>query len=374
MGTQILLLLMGSVALLVWGVRMVRTGVLRAFGAPLRRLLAAAARQRTGAFAGGVLAAAALQSSTAVAVIIGGFAGQGLIGTAPALAVLLGADVGTALAAQLLAMDVKWLWAVLLAMGVPLFLTAAGERRKGVARLLIGLGLVLLALSQMGLAAALLRESPTVRLVLGTLGAEPLLAFLLAALLTWLVHSSLAIVLLVIALAASGLVGPALSLALVLGANAGGAAAPFLALSASGPPARRVALGNLAMRGGLAVLALPLAGPLGQGLDALFAGPGLRVAMAHLGFNLLVALVFLPLIPPRGAAVGTAAALRRSRPRRRSAAPPGPRRPGFPRRGAGLRHARGDPAGRAGEGHAGPGLERRRNRGGGTHPCRGARR
>ncbi|WP_431302947.1 Na/Pi cotransporter family protein [Sediminicoccus sp. BL-A-41-H5] len=296
MGTQILLLLMGSVALLVWGVRMVRTGVLRAFGAPLRRLLAGAARQRAGAFAGGVLAAAALQSSTAVAVIIGGFAGQGLIGTAPALAVLLGADVGTALAAQLLAADVKWLWAVLLALGVPLFLTANGERRKGVARLMIGLGLVLLALSQMGLAAVLLRESPTVRLVLATLGAEPLLAFLLAGLLTWLVHSSLAIVLLVISLAASGLVGPGLSVALVLGANAGGAAAPLLALVGSGPAARRVALGNLGMRGGVAVLALPLATPLGQGLEWLLAAPGLRVGMAHLGFNLLVALVFLPLV------------------------------------------------------------------------------
>jgi phosphate:Na+ symporter len=300
MGTQILLLLLGSVALLVWGVRMVRTGVLRAFGAALRRLLAAASRERAGAFAGGVLAAAALQSSTAVAVIIGGFAGQGLIGTAPALAILLGTDVGTALAAQLLAMDVKWLWAVLLAGGVPLFLTATGERRKGIARLVIGLGLVLLALSQMGLAAGLLRESPTVRLVLATLGAEPLLAFLLAALLTWLVHSSLAIVLLVISLAASGLVGPGLSVALVLGANAGRAAAPLLALSAAGPAARRVALGNLGMRGGLALLALPLAGPLGEGLEAIFAAPALRVGMAHLAFNLLVALVFLPLIPSIG--------------------------------------------------------------------------
>ena len=298
MGTQILLLLMGSVALLVWGVRMVRTGVMRAFGAALRRLLGAAARQRAGAFAGGILAAAALQSSTAVAVIIAGFAGQGLIGTAPALAVLLGADVGSALAAQLLAADVKWLWAVLLALGVPLFLTAGSERRKGVARLMIGLGLVLLALTQMGLAAALLRESPTVRLVLATLGAEPLLAFLLSALLTWLVHSSLAIVLLVISLAASGLVGPGLSVALVLGANAGGAAAPLLALAGSGPAARRVALGNLGMRGGLAVLALPLAGLMGQALEAAFAGPGLRVGMAHLGFNLLVALIFLPALGP----------------------------------------------------------------------------
>ncbi|MDB5416380.1 MAG: Na+/Pi-cotransporter [Rubritepida sp.] len=296
MGTEILLLLVGSVALLLWGVRMVRTGMLRAYGTLLRRALGTASRRRANAFVGGAVAALALQSSTAVAVIIGSFAGQGLVSTSAALAVMLGADVGTSLAAQVLSMDVKWLWSVLLAAGVPLFLSATGERRKGAARLLIGLGLILLALSQMDAATVLLRSSHVVQMVLGTLGAEPVLAFVLATVMTWLVHSSLAFVLLVLSLASSGLIGPELAVALVLGANAGGAAAPVLSLNSAGPAARRVAIGHLIIRGGAAVLALPFAALLGSGLSMLFPTPAVMVAMTHTGFNLFGTMVGMPLI------------------------------------------------------------------------------
>lgn len=296
MGSEILLLLLGSVALLLWGVRMVRTGVLRAHGTLLRRALGSAARRRLNAFAGGIAGAFALQSSTAVAVIIGAFAGQGLVSTSAALAVMLGADLGTSFAAQLLALDVKWLWSVLLAAGVPLFLTAQTDRRKGTARLAIGLGLILLALSQMDHAIALLRTSPVMAMILQTLAAEKLLAFLLGAVVTWLLHSSLAFVLLTLTLAGSGLVGPELAVALVLGANAGGAAAPVLSLAHSGPAAKRVAWGHLLIRGGAAVILLPFALPLGDALHAVFPNPATLVAMAHTGFNLCSSAVGMPLI------------------------------------------------------------------------------
>lgn len=296
MGSEILLLLLGSVALLLWGVRMVRTGVLRAHGTLLRRALGSAARHRLNAFGGGIAGAFALQSSTAVAVIIGAFAGQGLVSTSAALAVMLGADLGTSLAAQLLALDVKWLWSVLLAAGVPLFLTAGTDRRKGTARLAIGLGLILLALTQMDHAIALLRDSPVMAMILQTLAAEKLLGFLLGAIVTWLLHSSLAFVLLTLTLAGSGLVGPELAVSLVLGANAGGAAAPVLSLAHSGPAARRVAWGHLVIRGGTAVVLLPFAAPLGAALHAIFPNPAVLVAMAHTGFNLCGSIVGMPMI------------------------------------------------------------------------------
>jgi len=296
MGSEILLLLLGSVALLLWGVRMVRTGMLRAHGTLLRRALGSAARRRLNAFAGGIAGAFALQSSTAVAVIIGAFAGQGLVSTSAALAVMLGADLGTSFAAQLLALDVKWLWSVLLAAGVPLFLTAQTDRRKGTARLAIGLGLILLALTQMDHAIALLRESPVMAMILRTLAAEKLLAFLLGAVVTVMLHSSLAFVLLTLTLAGSGLVGPELAVALVLGANAGGAVAPVLSLAHSGAAARRVAWGHLAIRGGTAVILLPFALPLGEALHAVFPHPATLVAMAHTGFNLCGSLIGLPMI------------------------------------------------------------------------------
>ncbi|WP_424814580.1 Na/Pi cotransporter family protein [Roseococcus sp. YIM B11640] len=296
MGSEILLLLLGSVALLLWGVRMVKTGMLRAWGTQLRRGLGSVSRRRMRAFGGGVVAAIALQSSTAVAVIIGSFAGQGLVSNGAALAVMLGADLGTSFAAQILSMDVKWLWSVLLAAGVPLFLTATGERRKGTARLVIGIGLILLALSQMDHAIALLRGSPVMAMIMETLAAEKLLAFLLGALLTVLLHSSLAFVLLTLSLAATGLVGPELAVALVLGANAGGAAAPVLSLNHSGPAARRVAWAHLLVRGGTALLLIPFAWPVGEALHALFPNPATLVAMAHTGFNICGSILGLPFV------------------------------------------------------------------------------
>ncbi|TCI00470.1 Na/Pi cotransporter family protein [Roseococcus sp. SYP-B2431] len=300
MGSEILLLLLGSVALLLWGVRMVRTGMLRAHGTLLRRALGAAARKRLKAFLGGIAGAFALQSSTAVAVIIGAFAGQGLVSTSAALAVMLGADLGTSFAAQLLALDVKWLWSVLLAAGVPLFLTAQTDQRKGTARLAIGLGLILLALTQMDHAIALLRDSPVMAMILQTLAAEKLLAFLLGAVLTVMLHSSLAFVMLTLSLAGSGLVGPELAVALVLGANAGGAIAPVLSLAHSSAAARRAAWGHLAIRGGTAVILIPFAWYLGEALHAVFSSPAVLVAMAHTGFNLCGSFVGLPLIDPIG--------------------------------------------------------------------------
>lgn len=296
MGSEILLLLLGSVALLLWGVRMVRTGMLRAHGTLLRRALGSAARKRLNAFLGGIAGAFALQSSTAVAVIIGAFAGQGLVSTSAALAVMLGADLGTSFAAQLLALDVKWLWSVLLAAGVPLFLSAATDRRKGTARLAIGLGLILLALTQMDHAIALLRDSPVMAMILRTLAAEKLLAFLLGAVLTVMLHSSLAFVMLTLSLAGSGLVGPELAVALVLGANAGGAIAPVLSLAHSSAAARRAAWGHLVIRGGTAVILIPFAYPLGETLHAVFPNPAILVAMAHTGFNLCGSILGMPLI------------------------------------------------------------------------------
>ncbi|MDJ1160064.1 Na/Pi cotransporter family protein [Chelatococcus sp. SYSU_G07232] len=294
--TRVLVQLIGSVALLLWGVRMVRTGVSRAFGAELRRLMALSSRSRASAFASGLATTTLLQSSTATALIIGSFAGRGLIELPAALAVMLGADVGSTLAAQLLAFDVKWLWAVLVAAGFVLFSSREGEKARGAARAVIGLGLLLLALQELGLAAAALRESPTVRVVLAAVGGEPLIALGIAALITWAAHSSLAIVLFVMSLAGGGIIPLPLALTLVLGANIGGAFAPWAALSGAPPAARRVPLGNLAMRGTAVVAILPFIGPASGLVAEAVAEPARGVVLFHTAFNLAVAAVGLPFV------------------------------------------------------------------------------
>ena len=139
--------LAGSVALLLWGVHMVQTGVQRAFGARLRSLLGSALRNRFQAFLAGIGVTAILQSSTATGLMVTGFAAGGLVDLVPALAVMLGANVGTTLIVQVLSFNVAEVAPALILIGVLMFRRArAGPRDFG--RVLIGLGLVLMALHQ----------------------------------------------------------------------------------------------------------------------------------------------------------------------------------------------------------------------------------
>src|SRR5262245_7261843 len=224
-GSELLLTLLGGVALLLWGVRMVRTGVTRAFGTPLRAIIARASRNRAMAFGAGICVAGILQSATATALLLASFAGRGLVTLPVAFAVILGADIGTTLVAQVFAFDIKWLWAAAMIAGVALFNASSEERVKSTGRIAIGLALTLLALTVLATVSNALRASPTVHVVLSALGSEPAIAVLTAALLTWLSHSSLAVILFIMSLAAGGVVDGDLAVGLVLGANVGGALA-----------------------------------------------------------------------------------------------------------------------------------------------------
>ena len=295
-GTELLFAFIGSVALLLWGVRMVRTGMTRAFGAALRRVLATHVTGRGSGFVSGIGLTGLLQSSTATALLLASFASRGLIALPIALAVMLGADVGSTIAAQAFSFNIKWLWSLLVGMGVLAFMASDADRTRGVARIAIGLGLMLLALEHLGVTAGTLRESPTFRSLLTGLAGEPLLGFIVATAVTWLMHSSLAVVLLVMSLAAAGALPVPLALALVLGANVGGALAPFLSLSGSPPAGRRVPLGNLGMRLAVALPALFLVAPLAAVLSIIESDPGRMVINFHTGFNIVVSLLFLPFV------------------------------------------------------------------------------
>ena len=297
-GSELLLTLLGGVTLLIWGVRMVRTGLTRAFGAPLRSVLNKASKNRLTAFGAGVGVAGVLQSSTPTALLIGSFAGRGLVALPVALAIMLGADVGTTLVAQVFAFDIKWLWTVATISGVVLFSASHGDRSKNLGRIAIGVGLMLLALSVLGTVSGALRDSPSVTMLLTALGTEPAIAVMVAAVLTWVSHSSLAVILFVLSLAAGGVIGPVLALALVLGANLGGAVAPLTALAGSPVTARRVPFGNLLARGAIGIALVPFLPWAVTLMGYISDDPGRLVLNFHTGFNILVAIVFLPLLTP----------------------------------------------------------------------------
>ena len=297
-GSGLLITLMGGVALLLWSVRMVRTGMTRAFGASLRLLISKACANRFKAFATGVGVTGVLQSATATALLLASFASRKLVTLPLALALMLGADVGTALVTQIYAFDIKWIWAGLLFIGVILFNASEKDEVRGTGRVFIGFGLMLLGLTIISQVSAELRDSQILHLVFASLGSEkvPLLAVLVATAMTWLAHSSLAMVLFIMSLAGGGVIDGRLAVALVLGANLGGAIVPYAALSGSAPAARRVVLGNLLIRAACVVIALPFVTMIADSLGAISSDAARLAVNFHLAFNVALAALAMPFL------------------------------------------------------------------------------
>lgn len=296
--TLTLLDLAGAVALLIWGVHMVQTGIMRAFGPQLRRALGKALGNRIQAVAAGLGITAILQSSTATGLIVASFAAGGAIDLVPALGVMLGANVGTTLIVQLLSFDVSRVSPVLILIGVLMFRRGAATRTHDLGRVAIGLGLMLLALVQLTALAAPYESAPDLRMLLDALAQDPIVDLLFAAALTWAAHSSVAIVLLVMGLAAQGVIPPAAAFALVLGANLGSAINPVLEGGGEDPAAKRVPTGNLVNRAVGCLIALPLLPWVVPRLMALDPNPARAVADFHTLFNIALVLLFLPALGP----------------------------------------------------------------------------
>lgn len=289
----------GTIALLLWGVHMVQTGIQRAVGPNLRRVLGSALGNRRRAFMAGLGVTAVLQSSTATGLMVASFAAGGLVDLVPALAAMLGANVGTTLIVQLLSFEVSRGAPLLVLIGVIMFHQGHTTRARDLGRVAIGLGLMLLALSQLLQVIHPYEDTPSLRLLLGSVATAPVVAMLAAAALTWAAHSSIAVVLLVMSFASSDAVPAEAAFALVLGANLGTAINPVLEGAGTGDPAaRRLPVGNLVTRllGGLTALAaLPWLAPR---LIAIEPDPARAVADFHTAFNLAVAALMLPALGP----------------------------------------------------------------------------
>ncbi|HZN46442.1 MAG TPA: Na/Pi cotransporter family protein [Ramlibacter sp.] len=288
-----LLNLLAAVALLVWGTYLVRTGILRVFGANLRQVLARSIGTRPAAAMAGLGVTALVQSSTATALIVSAFVGQGLVALPTALAVMLGADVGTSLMTVVFSFDLSWLSPLFIFVGVVLFITRQATPLGRFGRVLIGLGLMLLALRLVSDSTAIMVKSPAVKALLLSLSSDILLEVTVGAVLAVVAYSSLAIVLLTATLAASGAVPLDVALGLTLGANLGSGLLGVLATAKSAVEVRQVPIGNLVFKCVGVLLAAPFVGFWIRTLKPYLPEPAMVVVLYHLVFNVLIALIFL---------------------------------------------------------------------------------
>ncbi|MGN7867263.1 Na/Pi cotransporter family protein [Paracoccus sp. 22332] len=291
----ILIHLAAAVMLLLWAVRMVRTGVERAWGLSLRRTLRQARGGSAGIAMAGMILAVVLQSSTAVGVLAVGFAASGMLGVTAGIAAMLGADLGSALVVKLLSFDLSELIPILLLAGATMFLKFENRQIRQIGRIVLGIGFILLSLGMVAEATEPLRDSAVLPQVAAYLRGDPLTAFALAALLAWGLHSSVAALLLFASFASGGLLPAQAAAPMVLGANLGGALIAAWLTRGTALPERRIPMGNLIFRGTGAVAALILLQVVPQPLQYLGGDAGVQLVNFHVLFNAALLIVALPL-------------------------------------------------------------------------------
>jgi phosphate:Na+ symporter len=291
-----LLNLLAAIALLVWGTHLVRTGILRVFGANLRNILAKSVTNRLTAAMSGIGVTALVQSSTATALIVASFVGQGLMTLTSALAVMLGADIGTSLMAVVFSRDLSWLSPLFIFIGVVLFIARQSTSLGRIGRILIGLGLMLLALRLVTQSASVLTQAAAVKALLSSLSSDLLLEITVGAMLSVLSYSSLAIVLLTATLASTNVIPIDVAIGLVLGANLGSGLLAVLTTLNANIETRQVPMGNLVFKIiGIAVAA-PFVGFWLKTMGPLLMGdPATLVVVYHLTFNVAVGIIFIGL-------------------------------------------------------------------------------
>ncbi|MTE01149.1 Na/Pi cotransporter family protein [Paracoccus sp. YIM 132242] len=289
----VLIHLGAAVMLLLWAVRMVRTGVERAFGAGLRSAMRQAGGSVAGMAAVGVGLAVVLQSATAVGILATGFAASGLMGIKVGIAALLGADLGSALVVKLLSFDLGELIPVLILTGTTLFLKSERRQVRQAGRIVLGIAFILLSLRMIGDATLPLRESAVLPQLAEWLAGDPLTAFTLAALLALGLHSSVATLLIVASFASGGLLSVEAAAPMVLGANLGGGLVAVWLTRGAPLPARRIPLANLIFRG-IGALSVLLLLPLVP-LHWLGGEAGVQLVNLHVVFNLALLVAALPL-------------------------------------------------------------------------------
>jgi phosphate:Na+ symporter len=290
-----LLNLLAAISLLVWGTQIVRAGVLKVFGENLRQVLSQSFRNRFSALLAGLGVTGIVQSSTATCLIVASFVGKGLVSGSAALAVMLGADVGSSAMAVVLSLDLSWVSPLLIFVGVVMFVARQDTVAGRIGRVLIGLGLITLALQLIVGATRPMTESPAVRALLVALPNEVTLDIVVGAALTVMSYSSLAMVLLTATLAASGLLPVTVALGLVLGANIGSGLLAMIATGRASPQVRRLPLGNLLFKVIGAVIAIPFLPEAHVLLQEQVAEVHQQVVMFHLGFNIALAVLFIGL-------------------------------------------------------------------------------
>lgn len=287
----------GGVALILFGVRFLRKGLDRLFGPRLAQSMQRLTSSRWRAMLTGLGVSLAAPSSTTVSIMAVQAVQAGHLSAKRMLAVIFGANIGLTVMVLLIAMRLERWAPALILVGVILYQFTRRSRSRGIGQVVLSLGLIFLALDLIKSAAASFDPGGDFVAILSIANDYPVWLAVIAAILTVAMQSSTAAIALVIGLGVAEAVGLSVAVAVVVGANVG-LSLSMLIVGWGEAESRRVALGNLLAKLAVAVAVLaslqwllPLLERVPLGLDHL-------TALAHTGFNVVLAAVFLPLVEP----------------------------------------------------------------------------
>ena len=254
---EFLIHLTAAIMLLLFAIRMVRTGVERLFGNGFKDIMAKVSNPISSVLVGGVLALI-LQSSAAVALLVAGFVNSGFMGFTAGVASIIGADIGSALLVQILSFDLSWLLPICLAVGGVFFVKFEKRTMRQAGRIILGIGFVLISLRFLREVMAPIANHESLPLIMGYLQTDFFTTFLLGIGLAWLLHSSIATILICVSLVLVDAMPLLVGVFLIFGANLGSSLIPVWLSRGQPANVRRTLYGALTIRGSGAIIALLL--------------------------------------------------------------------------------------------------------------------
>ncbi len=291
---------LGGIALFMYGMQLMGDGLQKAAGAKLQKILEA----MTGVLAMGILlgavVTAVLQASGATTVMTVGLVNAGLLTLKQGFGIIMGANVGTTMTAQLIAFKLSNYITVLLFIGFLMQLLAKRARGKYLGQVILGFGILMLGMDMMGKAVLPLRDYPGFVDFIGHFSSNPLLGIFIGTVMTVLIQSSSATIGILIAMASQGLIPLEGAIPVLLGDNIGTCITAVLASLRANLTARRVAVAHVMFNviGSIIFVVfmqwfvhiVMLVSPEGD--------IARQIANAHSAFNIINTLLFMPFVDP----------------------------------------------------------------------------
>lgn len=290
----IVLGLVGGMGLLLYGMTIMSEGLQKIAGAKLRHILSSLTHNRVIGLVLGALITILFQSSTATTVILVGLTSASIISLRQTLGVILGADIGTTVTAQLIALKVTEIALPIVGVGATIIFFSQRDKYRRYGQVLMGFGLMFLGLKIMSEIMMPLRQDPFFPQLMARLGDYHVLAMIAAAVFTFLIHSSAAAVGIIMVMGMQGLIDLHTAIYLLFGANIGTSFTAVLSSLGSTREAQRVATAHFLFKFVGVLLMLPIVGPFETLITKIASSPAYQVANVHTFFNIAIALVFLP--------------------------------------------------------------------------------